>query len=97
MGKRTVGKFLVSMNCVTVCLFGSVYMESSGYDLVFPNVPLIFFSRDNLIQSDKKREFWKRSSSSSRCAPSTRHSRVKGIRLGSTKMEKKMLHELVAT
>lgn len=51
MGKTRVGKFLVSMNCGTVCLFGSVYMESSGYDLVFPNVPLIFFSRDNLIYS----------------------------------------------
>lgn len=45
MGKRTVGKFLVSMNCGMVCLFGSVYMESSGYDLVFPKSSLNFFQQ----------------------------------------------------
>lgn len=45
MGKRTVGKFLVSMNCGTVCLFGSVYMEGQWLRLGVPKCSLNFFQQ----------------------------------------------------
>lgn len=58
MGKRTVGKFLVSMNCGTVCLF--VWQRIYGKQWlrlgVPQNLPLIFFSRNNLIYSVRQKK-----------------------------------------